>query len=467
MAITYNTTSKQITVTATSTVRNLYDDSMTTFAGSSYMQFLLPLTGVVKDALYSLSNGWVFDNTTSIDYLTSSALKDAADDNEWDNVQTISPGSLASGSYIYINQGGTVTVATHTGHINQLLKVRASGANINSKNFTVYLREFQTAYSQFSVTGGAVVSTVPLTTNTADPNLTIDSTTLTGYSDLTITWGTFVRSAFDGVSTTKYTLNGNHTDSVTTITVNESIDGSVASSGNLQIDDEVIHYTGKGTSTFTGCTRAYSTTTAVSHSDQANLSTNTQPYGILIKTSDSSRTLKQIYNWVQYKLSRTTTTDIDSATGGHLGYITDPLLAMSGPVVTTLLNGSAGVWVEGFSAADANNIIYTDSNNVQHSSPLSVAVVVNIDAALSGGQVYVAVLNTPFVASTYTPTQVTQVLLNEAIASTQVSTSLTYTSDLNARVVVRKPGYQQFELGATITSAGLTVTAQNPVDGAY
>lgn len=78
-------------------------------------------------------------------------------------------------------------------------------------------------------------------------------------------------------------LNGSINDSVTTITVDDTTDFYAATyigpSGVqdttfeylLRIDDEVIKYTGKTPTTFTGLTRGYLGTTAISHSDDATV----------------------------------------------------------------------------------------------------------------------------------------------------------------------------------------------------
>ena len=60
-------------------------------------------------------------------------------------------------------------------------------------------------------------------------------------------------------------LNGAINDSVTTITVDDTTD--FASSGTIGIDTELITYTGKTATTFTGCTRGALGTTAASHVD--------------------------------------------------------------------------------------------------------------------------------------------------------------------------------------------------------
>jgi hypothetical protein len=188
-----------------------------------------------------------------------------------------------------------------------------------------------------------------------------------------------------------------------------------------------------------------------------------QPYSVVIATTDSSRTLVEIYNWVQYQLTKAT--DIDDGAGTHVGKITDQLVDMSS---STSMVTRTGVWVEGFLDSDINNIIFTDDNSVTHDPPLEVSVAVTIDASVVGAQVAVFELDAPgYTDATYTPAHISSTIINATSASTVESTTLTYSADVPVRVIVRYPGYQQFSLYTTITSGGLSVTALTPSDNAY
>lgn len=460
MAYSYNTTTKKVTVTAASTARALHDDIQTTFAGSSYMQYLIPNSGAIKDGLYVFQNGWTFLDSTTVGYMTTGSWKDSAGDNLWANIKTVS-GDDFTGVQTYYNQTGTPVNFAATGLVNMILPVRTAASDIASKVVTVYSRPFGYTYSSFqtTATSDGLIDSFPLSI-AADPQITLAQATVDAYTDLTIKWESLYRSAFDGASTTKYTLNGSHTNSVTTITVNEAVDATVPSSGTLQIDSEVISYTGKGTYTFTGCTRGQYDTTAASHLANARLSTNMKQYSIRVATTNSARRLSEIYQWIQSQLTKGT--DIDTLVGGHIGKLTVPLVTYTGTMVT-----KAGVWVEGFSALDSNSITYTDSVGATHTPPLTVSVVVNIDAAVVGAQVSVFALDGTYTDATYTPAAITSTIINSTSASTAVSTSIVYTADVPVRVLVRYPGYNQFSLYTTITSAGLSVTAQTPADGTY
>jgi hypothetical protein len=464
MAYVYNTTSKTVQVTATSTARALHNDIQSVFAGSTYMQYLIPDVGSIKDALYLFKNGWTFLDASSVGFMTTGGWQFDTGTDKWTNAKAIS-GNSFTGIQLYYSQGGAPTNFGATGLVDQILKVRTAGVDSNAQAYTVYSRPFQKTYSQFNVTAAAGgIDTIPLSVS-ADNNLTIASATLAAYADLSIAWASIYRSAFDGAATTKYTLNGAHTAIVTTITVNEAIDVSVPAAGTMvignSITQEAITYTGKGANTFTGCTRGQYRTTAAAYSTGQACSTNVFNYTTQIKTTNAARTMKEAYNWIQYKLGLST--DIDVLAGGHIGQVTPFLVAMPGTQLTT----TGGVWIEGFAAADANNAYYTDLALGLHTSPISVAVSVAFDPTIAGGTVVVEKLSaTGLTDATYVPANVVSDLINVTASGTSAATNLTYVADVPVRVVVRKQGYQQFSLYTTITVAGLNVSAQNPVDPA-
>src|SRR5574340_674674 len=94
MAYVYDTTAKTCQVTATSTARALHDDIQTTFAGSTYMQYLIPDSGSIKDALYIFQNGWTFKDTTSRNYMTTGGWQTSDGNYKWTNIQAISGDSF-------------------------------------------------------------------------------------------------------------------------------------------------------------------------------------------------------------------------------------------------------------------------------------------------------------------------------------------------------------------------------------
>lgn len=191
-------------------------------------------------------------------------------------------------------------------------------------------------------------------------------------------------------------------------------------------------------------------------------------YSVLIHTTNANRTLAQIYNWVQYKLLQSS--DINAGTPPiKLGNITAPLVSFAGGTMFT----AQGVFVSGFTSTNANNIQYTDGTGAVHTPPLSIPIVVNIDPSLVAGSntasIAVFKLTTPYVAAAYNSSQISSTLINTTLSTgtTSASTSMTYSADFPSLVVVREAGFQSFAQGVTVSTGGLNVTSQNPVDTIY
>ena len=67
-----------------------------------------------------------------------------------------------------------------------------------------------------------------------------------------------------------FLLNGDHNNSVTTITTSTTISG-ISAPNYILINSEIIHFTGISGTDFTGCTRGADGTSAASHSDGDNI----------------------------------------------------------------------------------------------------------------------------------------------------------------------------------------------------
>ncbi|KKN59598.1 hypothetical protein LCGC14_0540610 [marine sediment metagenome] len=72
---------------------------------------------------------------------------------------------------------------------------------------------------------------------------------------------------------TKTTLDGALTAAATTVTVDDT--SAFPSAGTIVIDDEEMTYTGTGSTTFTGVTRGANSTSAVTHTDNATVTSRT------------------------------------------------------------------------------------------------------------------------------------------------------------------------------------------------
>jgi hypothetical protein len=79
-------------------------------------------------------------------------------------------------------------------------------------------------------------------------------------------------------------LNGAHTNSITTITLYDT--GLLKDRGFIKIDSELIYYTGRTTSTLTGCTRGVAGTTAAAHSNGAKIY---PAYRVIVRQIQSER----------------------------------------------------------------------------------------------------------------------------------------------------------------------------------
>jgi len=83
--------------------------------------------------------------------------------------------------------------------------------------------------------------------------------------------------AYDNTSSSTL-LNGSINDTDTTVTVDSTT--GFESIGTISVDNENITYTGKTTTTFTGCTRGADSTSAASHSDDATVTRSNKWYNI-------------------------------------------------------------------------------------------------------------------------------------------------------------------------------------------
>ena len=73
-------------------------------------------------------------------------------------------------------------------------------------------------------------------------------------------------------------LNGGIDDSVTTLTYDTLAGGALPERGIIQIESELISYTGKTSTTLTGLTRGYNSTTAATHADDTAITLKSLVY---------------------------------------------------------------------------------------------------------------------------------------------------------------------------------------------
>ena len=88
-------------------------------------------------------------------------------------------------------------------------------------------------------------------------------------------------------------LNGGIDDTVTTVTVDSTTNFEDA--GTITVGSENISYTGKTSTTFTGCTRGADSTTAASHADDSTVTRSTKWYNITRSSGAYSATADETW----------------------------------------------------------------------------------------------------------------------------------------------------------------------------
>jgi len=159
-----------------------------------------------------------------------------------------------------------------------------------------------------------------------DTNLSTSSKTGSGAMLMTSFLNNYIIAARGSVvgRANSTTLTTTHTASVTTLTVENTSD--FASSGTLFIGTEKITYTGKTSTTFTGCSRGASSTTAVAYSSDTIVSS------VWTSITDA-RTSASKYTSVRYNFSGTNKIAFADSVNYPASY---------DGTTYTLLNGAAG-----------------------------------------------------------------------------------------------------------------------------
>jgi hypothetical protein len=195
---------KTITHTAGTTVytvNQLYSWLMDVFDDAAQMDDPVPMSAQTPTA-YTLINGWSIP-ASSYEYLTGGAINDSTNDDLWANIYTL--GTIVAGTQIYIIQDGTeLTQFWGTDHIDILVRVKQAGVEIASGKLLVMARDLSNSYDHFEIdcsAGGR--NAVPLAT-AIDLNNQTDETTLSGYNDISITFGAVTKDLNNGAGAQSY-----------------------------------------------------------------------------------------------------------------------------------------------------------------------------------------------------------------------------------------------------------------------
>lgn len=95
------------------------------------------------------------------------------------------------------------------------------------------------------------------------------------------------------------------------------------------------------------------------------IGSNTYNFNIIINANNG--TAEQIYEYVQMKLR--SSADIDSGAAVHYGKISNELLYFVGDTLYTQCNGTDGVYISAFPAADTNRLVFADNTNTPRTYP--------------------------------------------------------------------------------------------------
>jgi hypothetical protein len=201
---TINYTAKTVTHTSGTTVYtvlSLYSWMMDVFDDASQMDDDVPMSAQTPTE-FSLINGWTIPDA-SYPYLKGGAINDTTNDDLWAAVYTL--GGIVSGAQIYIIQNDAeIAPWWSTGHIDVLVKVRDSGAEIDNGKLLLMIRDLAATFDHFEVdctAGGR--NAVPLATS-SDLNNQTAGATLAGYSDITTTFGAVAKNLNNGSGAVTY-----------------------------------------------------------------------------------------------------------------------------------------------------------------------------------------------------------------------------------------------------------------------
>jgi len=118
---------------------------------------------------YEIINSWTFSADSDVGYLYGSSIKVNYVDDMWANFYSI--GTLVTGAVAYWLQNGS-SVATHPGyqggHIDQLIKTRSAGADVDTRNVTALVRTWTDSFTHNKLQAPTTGGRNPVAVETAD-----------------------------------------------------------------------------------------------------------------------------------------------------------------------------------------------------------------------------------------------------------------------------------------------------------
>ncbi len=184
------------------TTGQLYTWLMDQVDSSTNMQYVNPMTCEVKDASYTLRNGYTLAANVE-HYLSAGGVRTSDGNVIYTNVFTV--GSLVASSNVYIKQNSAkISSWWSTGNIDVLIKVKSAGSLIDSGNLYFYVRKYGALYDYATLAAAAGGRQVVAVTNATDTNNTTASATVATYNDITITFGPTSKDLSDGLGAADY-----------------------------------------------------------------------------------------------------------------------------------------------------------------------------------------------------------------------------------------------------------------------
>lgn len=440
-----NKTINHVSGTTRYTVQALYSHIMDLMDDASNMDDTVPIKANTPTE-YELINGWTFGADSDLGYLYGGSIVIASGASEtiWANFYTL--GTIASGSVVYWLQDGSLVTSEptySTGHIDQLIKVKNAGTDIDSKKVTAFIRNLGDTYDYYQATATATGGRNPIPLATAT-DLNDDAGT-SSFGTMTVAFGTVSRDIGDG--------NG---------------------AQNYDVEVDATGYT---------CAQAYKL---------LKYHTRRQETGA-VGTGNS--TAGRFYQLANASYSAVKAAPFGSFAGGKffgargvwLKGVTDPmnmqLIDAAGTVrnppvsiavaVTGVVAGDR-VLVARSSAGVVNKSQFTISSVTTNTIVATVPIPADIPATgvIRIGDVqyaYTGKSSATFTGVTPDPTGSTGgfyvPLIDAAATGTSVSApAITYLADFDVIARVRKKGILPFENTGTVTTAGLTISAIRTTD---
>lgn len=303
---------------------------------ATLIKYDFPMTPITDEQMQigvsSRNNGWNWADTTTRQLIRTGGWQEvnASGTVTAEYAGVVGLGSLETGTQVYYQQtsGGSTTNFVLTGQVNQAVQVYSSTGPTDTRGYLkLFAREQGDRYA------------------TSD---------LTAIGVTTMTYQAY-----------RFPLSTTVDNNITTADV-----GIDADANNVA---DVAPYNGMSITFY--------------NSAQARVIGGvSRNFGIIV--DGNSGTLKQIYEFVQWSLRRST--DIDADASSLVGKITPELLDYSAaPSMKTLYAtnpeaGGNGVYIDNFLTADINSLTFRDNTNTERTFPYTANIAINFSSTLVG-----------------------------------------------------------------------------------